>query len=122
MSPRGLVNLEEKRRLDYREFVGKLIPHKNKSLREKLEDVNNVAQFALEGSDAAYLDYARIIVADRNSQLHAIFGENALDEHLGLVADEISSRLNIKQKLDRYRAKYQDLRAMVWQTSDPDEI
>ena len=122
MSLRGLVNLEEKRRLDYTDFVTKLIPHKSKSLREKLEDVNNVAQLALERSDAAYLDYARIIVADRNSQLHAIFGKNALDEHLDLVADEISSRLNIKQKLDRYRAEYQELRAMVWQTSDPDEI
>ena len=119
---RGLVNLEEKRRLDYTDFVAKSIPHKSKSLREKLEDVNNVAQLALERSDAAYLDYARIIVADRNSQLHAIFGKNALDDHLGLVADEISSRLNIKQKLDRYRAEYQELRAMVWQTSDPDEI
>jgi hypothetical protein len=118
---RAFVTLEEKRCLDYAEFVTKLIPHESKSLREKLEDVNNVAQHALEISDAEYLDYARLIVTDRNSELHAIFGKNALDEHLRLVANEISSRLNIKQKLDKYRSEYQELRAMVWQTSDPDD-
>ena len=75
---RGLVNLEEKRRPDYSDFAANLIPHESKSLREKLEDVSNVAQFALERSDAAYLDYARIIVADRNSQLHAIYLERTL--------------------------------------------